>query len=81
MVENSHRFADCLSMIEGVEAVKVAGHPSKDPPWLSDTNYLAEIARLGRAAPSRATHMDWEDAPQFAASRGSRLLTAVDSYK
>lgn len=81
VVENSHRFADCLSQIEGVEAVRVEGHPSKDPPWVNDADYLVEMERLGRVAPSRATHMDWEDAPAFAASRGSHLLTAAGSFK
>jgi hypothetical protein len=57
------------------------GHPSNDPPWVTDAKYLAEIRRLGRAAPSRATHMEWEDAPGFAAKRGSRLLTAAGSFK
>ena len=37
--------------------------------------------RFPETWPSRATHMDWEDAPAFAASRGSRLLTATDSFK
>ena len=81
VVENSHRFDDCLGLIEGVEAVRVEGHPSNDPPWVTDEEYLAKMKRLGRAAPSRATHMDWEDAPGFAASRGSRLLTATDAFQ
>jgi ectoine hydroxylase-related dioxygenase (phytanoyl-CoA dioxygenase family) len=51
VVENSHRFADCLSMIEGVEAVRVDGHPSNDPPWVSDKEYLEKVARLGTYLP------------------------------
>ena len=88
VVENSHQFDDCIAMIEGVEAVKVPGwkgiqrHPrSNDPPWMTDEAYLARMREIGRVAPSRATHIDWEDAPGFAASRGSRLLTATGSYR
>lgn len=88
VVENSHTFDDCIDMIEGVEAVKVPGwkgiqrHPrSNDPPWMTDEAYLARMREIGRVAPSRATHIDWENAPVFAASRGSRLLTATGSYR
>jgi ectoine hydroxylase-related dioxygenase (phytanoyl-CoA dioxygenase family) len=80
VVENSHRFDDCRDAIEGVEAVARPGFPSGEPPWLSDPQYLKRLQDVG-AEPSRVTHIDWEDAPRFALSRGSRLLTAMAAYQ
>lgn len=77
MIENAHRFDDCRGAIVDVEAVRNEGWPSKDPPWVSDEAYLQRLKEVGRATPSRVTHIDWEDAPTFAQSRGSRLLTAT----
>ena len=45
------------------------------------TEYMEQLKDLGRVAPSRSTHMEWEDAPAFAKSRGSRLLTALSAYQ